>query len=325
MGWDCFAKSLFQIYDKSRGMFMSIDELKIFVTVAQTLNFTQAAEQLHFSQPTLSRHISDLEKELGRELFTRTTRKVKLTEFGRHFLVETRRLLKSYQQLLDQMSNLGKQRFGTLTIGTPDLMTRTFLPNVIKLFHQKYPGIMIDIRIIEPGACISMLKNKIIDIGFFASTDSDVTQAAIEVETVSEGRLCLVVGTSHRFSAYDSVPPHELQGEHIYTSARNNTPYLWYTINQFLVQHNLSTAALEEIDSPSALTLLVEAGLGVTIMASNLVPELGNTEHLRLVKLDYLDSHSKLNVAWAKNSSNLCLPDFVETLRQVRPERPHLI
>lgn len=44
---------------------MSIEELNIFVTVAQTLNFTQAAEKLHFSQPTLSRHISELERELG--------------------------------------------------------------------------------------------------------------------------------------------------------------------------------------------------------------------------------------------------------------------
>ena len=298
---------------------MSIDELKIFVTVAQTLNFTQAAEQLHFSQPTLSRHISDLEEELGRELLTRTTRKVELTEFGRHFLVEARRLLKSYNQLLDQMSNLGKQSFGNLTIGTPDLMTRTFLPQVIKLFHQKHPGIMIDVRIIEPGACIQMLRNKIIDIGFFASTDSDVTQAAIEVETVSEGELLLVVNSSHRLSTYASVPPHELQGEHIYTSARNNTPYLWYTINQFLVQHNLSTSSLEEFNSPYVLTMLVEAGLGVTIMASNLVPELGNTEHLRLVRLDHLDSHSKLNAAWNKTPSNACLANFIEALREVCP------
>ena len=96
---------------------MSIEELNIFVTVAQALNFTQAAEKLHFSQPTLSRHISELERELGYELLIRTTRKVELTEFGRYFLIEAKRLLRSYNQLLDQLSNLGKQSFGSLTIG----------------------------------------------------------------------------------------------------------------------------------------------------------------------------------------------------------------
>lgn len=296
---------------------MSIDELNIFVTVAQTLNFTQAAEKLHFSQPTLSRHISDLERELGRELLTRTTRKVELTEFGRHFLVEARRLLKSYNQLLEQMSNLGKQDFGTLTIGTPEMMTRSFLPDVIRLFNQKYPGIMIDVRIIQPGACIHMLRNKIIDVGFFASTDSDVTQASVEVETVSEGKLLLAVGASHRLSAYASVSPGELLGERIYISDRNNTPYLWHTVSQFLVQHDLSTAVLEEFDSPNSIMMLVEAGLGITIMASNLVAELGYENQIRLVKLEYLNSHSKLNVAWNKNSSNICLQRFVEALHEV--------
>ena len=190
---------------------MSIEELNIFVTVAQTLNFTQAAEKLHFSQPTLSRHISDLEKELGYDLLIRTTRKVELTEFGRYFLVEAKRLLRSYNQLLDQLTNLGKQSFGSLTIGTPDLMTRSFLPAVIRSFSKKYPGIMIDVRIIEPGACINLLKNKVIDLGFFASTDSEVPQSNnIELEMVSSGNLILVTGLSHRLSDKSVVQAEEL-------------------------------------------------------------------------------------------------------------------
>ena len=145
---------------------MTIDELYIFVAVAQNLNFTQAAEQLHFSQPTLSRRISDLERELGRDLFVRTTRKVALTDFGENFLVEARRMLKSYEQLQEQISNLGKEDIGRLSIGSPAAMTGSFLPSVIKQFSQKYPGVMIDVRIIEPGSCITLLKHDLIDLGF---------------------------------------------------------------------------------------------------------------------------------------------------------------
>lgn len=301
---------------------MSIEELNIFVTVAQTLNFTQAAEKLHFSQPTLSRHISDLEKELGYDLLIRTTRKVELTEFGRYFLVEAKRLLRSYNQLLEQLTNLGKQSFGSLTIATPDLMTRSFLPAVIRSFSKKYPGVMIDVRIIEPGACINLLKNKVIDLGFFASTDSEVPQPNnIQLETVSSGNLILVTGLSHRLSDKAVVQAEELSQERIYITNRNNTPYLWNTVTQFLTHHDLTTDILEEVDSPNALIMLVEAGLGVTILASNLIQELGNLELLHLAKLEAISAPSHLLAAWSRSSDNPCLPQFIEELHQVRQSR----
>lgn len=301
---------------------MSIEELNIFVTVAQTLNFTQAAEKLHFSQPTLSRHISELERELGYELLIRTTRKVELTEFGRYFLIEAKRLLRSYNQLLDQISNLGKQSFGSLTIGTPDLMTRTFLPAVIRSFNKKYPGIMIDVRIIEPGACMNLLKNGVIDLGFFASTDSEAPQSNhIAVETVSSGHLLLVTGLSHRLGDRTEVSAEDLAGERIYISNRNNTPYLWNTVNQFLTQHDLNPDMLEEVDPPGALIMLVEAGLGVTILASNMMEEYSNLEHLHLAELDTLSSSSHLLAAWDQASANPCLPQFVDELHRMRKSR----
>lgn len=298
---------------------MSIEELNIFVTVAQTLNFTQAAEKLHFSQPTLSRHISELERELGYELLIRTTRKVELTEFGRYFLVEAKRLLRSYNQLLDQLSNLGKQSFGTITIGTPDLMTRTFLPAVIRSFNKKHPGVMIDVRIIEPGACMSLLKNGVIDLGFFASTDSDITQSNhIAVEKVSSGHLQLVTGLSHRLGDKSEVMAEDLAGERIYISNRNNTPYLWNTVNQFLTQYDLNPDLVEEVDPPGALIMLVEAGLGVTIMASNLMEEHSNLEHLHLAELHSFFSPSHLLVAWDQTSTAPCLPQIIDELHQIR-------
>lgn len=298
---------------------MSIEELNIFVTVAQTLNFTQAAEKLHFSQPTLSRHISELEKELGYELFVRTTRKVSLTEFGRYFLVEAKRLLRSYNQLLEQLTNLGKQSFGTITIGTPDLMTRSFLPAAIRAFNEKYPGVLIDVRIIEPGACMNLLKNKVIDLGFFVSTDVEIAQPTdTEVITVSTGDLLLICSHSHRLSNKTVVTAEDLSGERIYTTNRNNTPYLWNTVNQFLASNNFSTDVLEELDTPTALIMLIEAGLGVAFMGSNLIAELGGQEHLHLARCEGLSAPSHLLAAWNRSSDNPCLEKFVAELNKVK-------
>lgn len=298
---------------------MSIDELRIFVAVAQTLNFTQAADDLHFSQPTLSRRISDLENKLGHKLFVRTTRRVELTEFGQNFLLEAKRLLKNYDQLLDQISNLGKQSFGSLIIGTPDLMTSSFLPTAINNYSAKYPGVLVDVRIIQPGACINMLKNRIIDLGFFASTDSDFSSPNIQVMSISSGDLVLVTNRTHKLASYTKVNLSDLSGERIYLSNRNNTPFLWNSVNHFLAQNDISSSSVEEIDSPGAIAMLVESGLGVTIMASNIVKELGNASRLHYLPLDGMNHNSKLNVAWNRNTTNPCVQNFINELTKVKP------
>lgn len=301
---------------------MSIDELRIFVAVAQTLNFTQAAEDLHFSQPTLSRRISELETKLGHRLFIRTTRRVELTEFGQNFLLEAKKLLKNYDQLLNQISNLGKQSFGNLIIGTPDLMTNSFLPSAINNFSGKYPGVLVDVRIIQPGACINMLKNRIIDLGFFASTDSDFSSPNIQVMSVASGELVLVTSRTHRLASHTTVAMRDIVGERIYLSNRNNTPFLWNSVNHALIQHDISASSVEEIDSPGAIAMLVESGLGITIMANNIVKELGNASRLHFAPLEGMDQTSKLNVAWNRNSSNPCVQNFIDELVKVRPFLP---
>src|SRR6185503_3576884 len=72
---------------------MELRHLRYFVSVAETLSFTKAAEKLHTAQPSLSRQIKDLEEELGIRLLNRTKRVVTLTDEGRSFLIDAKRLL----------------------------------------------------------------------------------------------------------------------------------------------------------------------------------------------------------------------------------------
>ena len=72
---------------------MELRHLRYFVAVAEELNFTRAAEKLHLAQPSLTRQIHNLEEELGVRLLNRTKNQVSLTEEGRSFLVDARRLL----------------------------------------------------------------------------------------------------------------------------------------------------------------------------------------------------------------------------------------
>ena len=98
-------------------MSLSIQKLKAFLIIAETLNFTKAAEQMYMTQPAYSRLISSLEKDLGVQLLKRTTRKVVLTEAGEICLIRARQVVDSYQMLCEEAERLRRGEGNRLKIG----------------------------------------------------------------------------------------------------------------------------------------------------------------------------------------------------------------
>ena len=97
---------------------MELRHLRYFIAVAEELSLRRAAHRLHVSQPALSLQISDLEDELGVELFTRNSRGVELTEAGRVFLIGGRRALAAAKQATEQAQEAAKGERGRLVIGS---------------------------------------------------------------------------------------------------------------------------------------------------------------------------------------------------------------
>ena len=87
---------------------MKIQSLREFIALSEVKNFNQAAERVFLSQPTLSRHIKELEDELGVSLFSRSTRHVYLTEFGEFFLPYARLIVKAETEFLAGLAVMKK-------------------------------------------------------------------------------------------------------------------------------------------------------------------------------------------------------------------------
>ncbi|WP_341534814.1 LysR family transcriptional regulator [Serratia proteamaculans] len=91
--------------------------LHYFRVVAEEMNFTQAALRLNISQPPLSKHIKELESQLGVELFKRTTRSMALTLAGRTLLQNVEMLLDQAGHALNQVQQLGRGEAGHMVVG----------------------------------------------------------------------------------------------------------------------------------------------------------------------------------------------------------------
>src|SRR2546425_887235 len=94
---------------------MELRHLRYFVAVAEELNFTRAAEKLHLAQPSLTRQIHNLEEELGVRLLNRAKNQVSLTEEGRSFLIDARRLVAQSLESVQAVQRLSRGTAWTLS------------------------------------------------------------------------------------------------------------------------------------------------------------------------------------------------------------------
>ncbi len=134
---------------------MQFQQLHYFVAVAETRHFTRAAERVHVSQPSLSQQIKALENELGAELFSRARGNIALTDAGEALLPLARRILADADTARIEVQELARLRRGRVRLGaTPSLCTG-LLPDVLRAFHDRHPGIQL---LIEEGGSHDLVR-----------------------------------------------------------------------------------------------------------------------------------------------------------------------
>src|SRR5688500_8710588 len=124
---------------------MELRHLRYFVAVADTLNFTRAAAALHVAQPSLTRQIQNLEEEIGVRLLDRSKKHVGLTDEGRAFLVDAKRLLALAAESVQAVQRLNRGETGQLNIGYLSNFNFDLLPRTLATFRQDHPLVSLNL------------------------------------------------------------------------------------------------------------------------------------------------------------------------------------
>ncbi|HNY05797.1 MAG TPA: LysR family transcriptional regulator [Candidatus Egerieousia sp.] len=140
--------------------------LEVFAATASTLNFTKAAELLNISQPAVTKHIQELEKEYGIQLFARRGAKLELTYQGECFLVSAKDILKRYKNLRSDSEMLKTVFSGGIKIGAPAPLYYGIIPRLAADFCLLSPGVNMDLKIVESPDTHNAIRNGEIDVGF---------------------------------------------------------------------------------------------------------------------------------------------------------------
>lgn len=120
---------------------MQLQQLRYFTAVADTRHFTRAAEREHVAQPSLSQQIRVLERELGAELFHRARGHITLTDAGEALLPLARRILADTETARREVQEVAQLRSGRVRLGAPPSLCASLVPDVLRVFHGRYPGV----------------------------------------------------------------------------------------------------------------------------------------------------------------------------------------
>src|SRR6185437_14183784 len=126
-----------------------LNELQIFVQLAQTRSFTAAARLLDLPKSSVSRSLARLESRLGVRLVERTTRHVNLTEEGRIYFDRCERVIEEAEQADIEIGTLRARPRGTLRVGAPGIFARSILAPALGEFLALYPEVRVNLQLLE--------------------------------------------------------------------------------------------------------------------------------------------------------------------------------
>lgn len=168
---------------------MTLEQLRIFIAVAERQHVTRAAEALHITQSAASNAIAALEAHYGVPLFHRIGRRIELTEAGAMFLDEARAVLGRASAAELALADYGALKRGTLRVVASQTVASYWLPARLAAFHARYPGIAIELSIDNSEGAARRVLDGVAELGVVEGT---INEPALASWTVGEDRMLLV-------------------------------------------------------------------------------------------------------------------------------------
>lgn len=205
--------------------------LRAFVAVAEQLSFTQAAELLHLTQQTVSKTISDLERELGVELLERTTREVRVTDAGTALIEPAKETLRQAEVAFATARAIGTGRSGTVRIGVTPAIGPDDRLDVVRALRSEAADRSVSIRDLRPGDLHRSLRAREVDIAL--TRVSGTEDPSLHHAELRPTAMQIFVPSGHDLVGRDGVQLEDFDGMRLLTASAAGTPYTEILVSRF--------------------------------------------------------------------------------------------
>ncbi|MEH6951655.1 LysR substrate-binding domain-containing protein [Nitrobacter sp. NHB1] len=262
---------------------MTLEQLRIFVAVAEREHMTRAADALNLTQSATSAAIAALEARYAIRLFDRVGRSIKLTHVGKQFVVEARAVLARSAAAESVLADFAGLKRGSLSLAASQTVGNYWLPPLIHRFHSLYPGIALDLTIGNTDQVAARVRDGMADLGF---VEGQIDDPVLFVKLIAEDELVLAVGAKHPWASLRTVKPAQMKGAAwIAREKGSGTRQIFETVlaGFGLTRSDINIAL--ELPSNESVRSAVAAGAGATILSKLVAANLLTSHTLTALKI----------------------------------------
>ncbi len=263
---------------------MADRRLQVFHTVARLLSFTKAADELHMTQPAVTFQVRQLEEQFNTRLFDRTHNRISLTDAGHRVFESAGKIFQLYAEMDNSVRELTGDISGVLILGASTTIAEYMLPVLLGDFKEKFPDVVIRLKVANTDGIVSQVENNMIDLGV---VEAPVSNKNLVVEKCREDELVLIVPPNHKLANNKVVSLAEItKYPFICREEGSGTREVMIESMHAAGISNADLSVSMELGSLEAIKGAVEAGMGVSVLSSATIEKELKLGSLVAVKLD---------------------------------------
>lgn len=283
---------------------MEFKQLEAFVNVVKYKSFSKAAEATYLTQPTISTHISSLEKELGVKLVDRNGKESRPTKHGRAFYNYAINIINTRERAVNAMTEMANEIAGAVDIKTSGIPGQFIVPEIIAGFHSKYPKVTFNVEQSDTGKVWDDIQENLGDIGFTGYYINNSLKCCLllsdspVVITPKNEKFLNIKKEGRKLTLEDLKDERFIWREE--GSATRRTFEDWSRNHGY---NDLKTVAV--VNSIEAIKECVKNGLGVSVMSKTAVK--GEQEHgegpIMVFEIDEMDIEREFYMIYNRNTT----------------------
>lgn len=283
-------------------------KILFFIGVVESGSFSGAAKKIYLSQSAISQQIIQLEAELGVLLFDRSGYRPILTEAGKYYYQESKKLIENYDLIIKNIKKIDKGSKKVLKIGITGPMEKKLLPQVINEYKSKYEDVLIEIKKINFEGGVHQLLDGTLDVAFGITNDF---KGKDEIHTVNllKHKVCVVCSKDHPWANRTSVNSSEIANQPIVSFSKSMGNNFYFDFIESFKKDGVTPNIVQEVDGLEELLLAVRFNQGIALTSREVV---SNEDDVCQLDIDNTHHHADFCLGYLHKNNKNFLKAFVE-------------
>lgn len=295
---------------------MEIQQLRVFLAVADELHFGRAAERLHLAQPPVSRIVRQLERDFGTDLFIRSTRSVQLTAAGAALVAPAQEILAAADRAKASALAAGRGEVGTVKLAYAGASTHVLVGVLAREVRKVYPGV--EFRLNSQDFALPALSRVLRSEVDISLGRWDFVPAGVQSRIIVEEHLVMAVPASHRLALQEEVSMAELSGEPFVALPPHEGSVLGDRLRRLSLGAGFDPDIVQRAPDSWTAMALVGAEVGCSLTVSSVADNVTDP-HVRFLRVLDQTLPIYLRMAWQGTTDNPALPPILSLAERVWP------